>query len=146
LIKFLLYLLVVFPVAADAAQCQGSDGKWYPYSHPMCSGGSTNFTTPQSPTSNSSTEWYSGGNLHKATVGQWRAASYSNKLATASDWLASTKWKGHLNTPTDFGRLKNKATILVSAVDEASTADKSGKMSVAEIAAAIMTIANDLGP
>ena len=100
----------------------------------------------QRKTSNLSTHWYSGGNLHNATVAEWRDASYSNKLATAGDWLASTKWKGHLITPADFDRLKQKAIMLVNAVNEASTPDKKGIIKANEIAAAIITMSNDLGP
>ena len=35
-------------------------------------------------------QWYANGTLHKATVGQWKFASYRNKLATAADWAAQT--------------------------------------------------------
>lgn len=33
-------------------------------------------------------EWYNGGNLHRATVAQWRMAPYANRLATSADWFA----------------------------------------------------------
>jgi len=62
-------------------------------------------------------QWFQGGNLHKATVLQWKKATRRNKLATSADWLAVTKWKGHLNTPDDFDRLKEKANLLVDAID-----------------------------
>lgn len=29
------------PVTASTTKCQGADGNWYPYSHPICSGGVT---------------------------------------------------------------------------------------------------------
>lgn len=32
-------------------------------------------------------QWYNGGNLHRATVAEWRKASYENRLATAADWF-----------------------------------------------------------
>ena len=32
--------------------------------------------------------WYVGGNLHSATVAEWRTATYENKLATAADFIA----------------------------------------------------------
>lgn len=35
----------------------------------------------------SAREWYEGGDLHKATVGMWRKASYENRLATSGDWF-----------------------------------------------------------
>jgi len=90
--------------------------------------------------------WFDGGNMHKSTVIKWRAASYQNKLATVGDWLASTKWKGHLNRPKDFYALKKKSIMLVNAINEVSKADKKGTMKVREIAAAIITMSNDLGP
>ena len=32
------------------------------------------------------TKWYSGGNLHKATGTEWKKATASNKLATCADF------------------------------------------------------------
>lgn len=37
-------------------------------------------------------EWYEGGTLHSANIGQWKRASYENKLATCADFIA-TLWK-----------------------------------------------------
>jgi hypothetical protein len=36
-----------------------------------------------------SAEWLKGGSLHKATVQEWRQATYKNRLATSSDWFVS---------------------------------------------------------
>ena len=94
----------------------------------------------------SSKSWYEGGNLHNATVGQWKSATHRNKLATAADWLASTKWKGHLNSPRDFEKIKVKANMLVKAVNKVITVEGTDSMKVTEIAAAIVTMSNDLGP
>ncbi len=94
----------------------------------------------------SSNQWFSGGTLQNATVAEWRAASYQNKLATAGDWLASTKWMGHLNSPSDFDRLKLKAQKLVIAVDEVVTVKETNTMQVNEIAASLITMSYDLGP
>jgi hypothetical protein len=107
------------------------------------SGGGTSST---SSSQNSSKQWFQGGTLHQATAAQWKAATYENKLATASDWLAATTWKGHLNSPRDFDRLKGKAQLLVNGVDEVINANPTGVVSPAEVAATIVTIANDLGP
>ncbi len=92
------------------------------------------------------TEWFQGGTLHKATLAQWRVATNANKLATAADWLAATEWKGHLNRPSDFDRLKVKAQMLVNAVNESASDRDLGAMSATEVAAAILTMSNDLGP
>jgi len=96
--------------------------------------------------SSSSKQWYEGGNLHGATFAQWRGATYQNKLATAADWLAASKWKGHLKSPSDFARMKVKAQILVNAVDQAVTVEEMDSLQVTESAAVIITLSNDLGP
>ena len=94
--------------------------------------------------------WWEGGTLHNATVTQWKSATYENKLATAGDWLAATKWEGHLKSTDDFDKLKLKSQMLVNAVDEVANAKKTesltGSMKISEIAAAIITMSNDLGP
>jgi uncharacterized protein (UPF0297 family) len=91
-------------------------------------------------------QWFQGGSLHNATVAQWKAATYQNRLATAADCLAATKWKGYLRSPGDFDRLKAKAQILVSAVDGAVPSELWDSVGVNEIAAAIIVMSNDLGP
>ena len=99
--------------------------------------------------SSSSSQWFQGGTLHNATVEQWKAATYKNKLATAADWLAATKWKGHLNSPDDFDRLKVKAELLVNCVDKVAAeagGDFAGIIQVNEIGALLITMSNDLGP
>lgn len=40
------------------------------------------------PTALAQSHWYDGGTLHRASMGQWMAASYANRLATASDFAA----------------------------------------------------------
>jgi hypothetical protein len=35
--------------------------------------------------------WYTGGTLHKATVRQWLEATMQNQMATASDWVMTSK-------------------------------------------------------
>jgi len=100
----------------------------------------------KSNSSTSSKQWFQGGKLHKATVAQWKGATYQNKLATAADWLATTKWKGYLKSPDDFVKLKVKAHMLVKAVDGAVTEKITDSLIVTEIAAAIITMSNDLGP
>jgi len=94
----------------------------------------------------SDTLWVEGGNLHKATVSEWKNANQQNRLATAADWLSATKWKGHLNSPTDFERLKVKSQLLVDALAEASSGNSLDSLAVNELAASLMTISNDYGP
>ena len=97
-------------------------------------------------TQSSSNQWFRGGTLHNATVSQWKNATYKNKLATAADWLASTVWKGHLNSPNDFDKVKIKSEMLVKAVDKVVAETKIESMKVTEIASSIITLSNDLGP
>src|SRR4051794_8089571 len=37
------------------------------------------------------TVWYTGGTLHKTTASQWLEATSQNQLATASDWVLTSK-------------------------------------------------------
>lgn len=97
-------------------------------------------------TSSSSAQWYKNGSLHNATFDEWKRATSENRLATVADWLASTNWKGHLKSSSDFEKLKIKAQILVNAVDEVGTAEGTESLQVNEIAATIITMTNDLGP
>ena len=107
-------------------------------------------TTPKNIVSKSeAVEWYVGGNLHNATVGQWKVASERNKLATAADWLAATKWKEKLNSPEDFNKMKVKAGILVNAVNESikfKNDEKIDHLEITEIATALMLMTKDFDP
>jgi hypothetical protein len=109
-----------------------------------CSGGSSTKKTQTASDTNS--RWFSGGNLHNATIAEWKSATHRNKLATCGDWLASTKWKGSLNSPADFEKLKVKAEMLLKAVDKTVEGETVEEMKVAEVAAAIITMSNDLSP
>ena len=99
-----------------------------------------------SSSSSYSKQWFKGGNLHKATVAQWKGATHQNKLATAADWLAGTIWEGYLTSPDDFNKLKVKAQMLVNAVDGVVTVKKTDYLKVTELATAIIIMSNDLGP
>ena len=94
----------------------------------------------------SATKWFEGGDLHKATVGKWKSASYENKLATCGDWLTSTKWKNRLNSPQDIEKLKTKAAIFVSGLDKAVVANNIDHLVISEIAATLLVMSNDLDP
>lgn len=90
-------------------------------------------------------EWYEGATLHKATFKEWKSATDQNRLATAADFLAATTWKDALKKPSDFDKLKIKAAVLVKGINE-SVPEGSEFMKVHEIAAALVTLSNDLGP
>lgn len=63
-------------------------------------------------TSSTQDEWYSGGNLHKATISEWKVATDKNKLATCADFVLSQ------NKDMDFNVLKIKANALVTCIEE----------------------------
>ena len=67
-------------------------------------------------------------------------------MATALDFLAATKWKGHLNSNSDLVKIQIKARMLVTAVDDVVTVEGTDSMEVAEIAGAIILTSTDLGP
>jgi hypothetical protein len=64
LIRILLTITLIFPVLAEAAQCQGRDGNWYPYSHPICSGGSQ--SVPSTDSNNRPNGGFSSGATNPA--------------------------------------------------------------------------------
>lgn len=85
--------------------------------------------------------WYEGGTLHSASLTQWRAATYRNKLATAADWAFSrpkiskiVRDSGSIETGRTF------AVELLNCVDETSTIQGYDNMNAAEIAAMCMIL------
>jgi len=98
------------------------------------------------PKSPSSTQWYKGGSLHKATIAEWKNATQQNRLATAADWLSATTWKGHLNSPADFEKLKEKSQLLVDALAEAGSGNDLDSLKASEFAASLFLITNDFDP
>jgi len=94
--------------------------------------------------------WTQGGNLHDATIAEWKAATNQNKRATAGAWLSATAWKGYLESPDDFDRLRVKAQMLVNAVDDVVSeipveSEMAGEK-VTAISAGLITMSNDIGP
>jgi hypothetical protein len=64
-------------------------------------------------------EWNEGGNLHKATGKEWQAAGADNRLATASDFVASQK--DRLKHPfTTVEELKNMSIEMAACITEAT--------------------------
>lgn len=99
--------------------------------------------TPIPTTAPSSTtrKWYTGGNLHRASIAEWKRATYEDKFTTAADWTASTrKGKTAIQSNGSEG-LKPYAIDLVNCIDK-STAGNLGYNSsgAAEIAAICTTM------
>lgn len=103
-------------------------------------------TKPSYKTRPQEKRWFEYGDLHSADLAQWRVAPQRNKIATAADWLASTKWKGHLNSPNDFEVLKVQAKKLSDAIDISAFDPNLGFIKAVDVADGIITLANDLGP
>ena len=88
-----------------------------------------------------STNWYSGGSLHRATIKQWNDATYSNKLATAADW--TLKVPGILRELLQSGTMANLrpyASQLVECVDEAGSGKGGERIAASEMAASCMIL------
>ncbi len=95
-------------------------------------------------------KWYNGGNLHSATAIEWSKAEYTNKLATAGDFI-SKMWLD--KNFSDKVKIKNMddakvyADGLVKCVDTTITG-KNGKLeattkntSITEISVMCMVLA-----
>lgn len=81
------------------------------------SGGNNNDNVSKNNVSNNNidTSWFAGGTLHKATVKEWRNATYANRLATSADFIAATQ-------DVDFGDMtafKNMARDLETCISTA---------------------------
>jgi hypothetical protein len=91
-------------------------------------------------------KWFKGGTLHYATISEWKHASRRNKVATASDWLAVTLWYGHLNSHSDFNKLKVKSQLLVDSIDQSVSIDQEIPLSAKEVGAYLISVSPDYGP
>ena len=70
-------------------------------------------------------EWYEGGNLHEATISEWKKATPENKLATCGDFIAALFQHEQLNLPiTTVESIKPYAQELVSFIDLATEEDE----------------------
>lgn len=91
-------------------------------------------------------EWWQGGTLHQATLATWRTADPEDKLATAADWLAASKWRGHIRTEADLRRVRGVAERLVRGLDLIASRPRAGAEPAAGIAAILIESAADSGP
>lgn len=102
-----------------------------------------------SQTNNSTTQieqsdkWYQGGTLHKASIADWKEATYENKLATCADFVYSTspKIKELVTQSGNPDTAKEYAAALIICIDKAhENDDTSDTMKAAESAVLCMTI------
>lgn len=74
-------------------------------------------------------KWYEGGDLHRASIGQWRAATYENRLATSADMVANIKQFSSIEA------MKSAAEELEQCVSKAAEGAQA-EQRVSEVAAA----------
>lgn len=83
--------------------------------------------------------WYEGGFLHRANVGEWRGATYSNKLATAADWaMTHRRVKARVMGSGSIANARPYAVDLVRCIDEAAGPSGYAHLRVTELATACM--------
>jgi hypothetical protein len=80
-------------------------------------------------------EWYSGGTLHDATIREWYAAQYSNRVATCADFLVAKD----PSLAEDMDELKSLAIRLDKAIRTAGR-HASEDQNVAEICAMLFVL------
>lgn len=81
-------------------------------------------------------EWHKGGNLHNVSGLGWQEASQGNRLATASDFVA-TALADRVNTIEDLYLFANELTACIT---EATQEAERGRPLVSETAAACVLL------
>jgi hypothetical protein len=97
------------------------------------------------PSTLAETPWYTGGSLHKASAREWLDATVKNQLATASDWVLTSKSvKAKFATSGDMGVVRPHADQLRQCVNAALRrhSDLYAKMPVADIAVTCLITLN----
>ena len=75
-------------------------------------------------------EWYTGGNLHKASLSQWSASTARNRLATSADFVSAiANQQGLKKHPNE---LKPLMQALVVCINEVARDPSLGKTRVSE--------------
>ena len=83
----------------------------------------------------SSKAWYEGGTLHQKTIGDWKTATYENKLATCADFIAAVREKLNIKI-TDVDSIQPYAHELVICIDTSvKDLDSMDAQKVSDIAA-----------
>jgi hypothetical protein len=84
-------------------------------------------------------DWYTGGTMHRATLGDWRTADPLDRLATAADWSVRILGEDRVRQVGMAG-IRPYAEQLVACVDEVALEEGAAHFSAAEIAAACSTL------
>ena len=107
------------------------------------SSSSTDSSSPRA--SKARQEWYTGGTLHKATIREWKAASYQNRLATCADFVSGTMLSRGMNAKdidiSEGGSVWRSATDLETCISEGTSGlDFTDAQSVAGLATVCMVL------
>ena len=99
-----------------------------------CDNGSEFESEPSTSTTNETSQsWCVGGTLHRATMSEWKQASYRNRLATSGDML-NELLKGDGKQIYDMDKMKNLAARLETCISQAGNGGVSDSESVAIVA------------
>lgn len=80
-------------------------------------------------------KWYEGGNLHKATILEWKKATEKNKLATCGDFMAK------IDNSVTMAVVKERAMELKKCIDEATRGlESTNNEKVSDIAASCIIL------
>lgn len=90
-------------------------------------------------------KWYVGGTLHRATMREWRLATYENKLATAGDFLTANLLKagGDPSSIDLEGFVRPAAIGFVADMEVANKDGPADDMQVSEVAATLFAITKE---
>jgi hypothetical protein len=75
-------------------------------------------------------QWYEGGDLHRASIGQWKVAAFRNKLATSADMVASLKKFSSME------EMKSAAVDLEQCISKVAEGAEAERQGVSDVAAA----------
>jgi hypothetical protein len=81
-------------------------------------------------------EWYQGGTLHRSTAGDWKRATYGNRLATSADFVS----KVAKPKPKTMAEVRRKAVELEACITEAVADKTSDGMEIGQIGAACVIL------
>lgn len=85
-----------------------------------------------SSSSGSDTSWFSGGTLHQSTLGEWRNATYRNRLATSADFVASTQDVDYSDL-SSFRKMASDLEACISTTAEDGTLDSERTVSISSM-------------
>lgn len=75
-------------------------------------------------------KWYEGGDLHQASIGQWKAGTYENRLATSADMIANVKQFSSVE------EMRSAAEELEKCISKTAEGAEAEQQRVTEVAAA----------